>query len=309
MMSQRPEPLRRLWQWIRPEADAVLLDRYLAQADEAAFHTIVQRYAGLVYAVCRRVLPCAADAEDACQATFLVLAQRASRIEKKASLRCWLHGVAIRVAKTAHRRQVRLRRREQCAASAAVIVSPAELLADDDLQGVLRSEVDRLPERYRLPLQLCYWHGQSRDEMAATLGWTPGMVKGQLERARRRLKARLEQRGVHLQLPIGLGLAALGAVTLLPHVVAAATTAATTTSVLTASLRTGSCLARGIAFGCKCVQTGKGLVTLALIATSLGLSPAYFFPTDEYVPQLEDSQPLDDQDLQIDKEQWTVHAP
>src|SRR5262245_2579948 len=251
MMSQRPESLRRLWQWMRPESDEVLLDRYLAVADEVAFQILVKRYAGLVYAVSRRILPTATDAEDACQATFLILAQRAGRIQKKASLRCWLQGVAIRVAKASRRRQLRVRRREQLAAEDVVVISPAELLADDDLQELIRTEVERLPERYRVPLQLCYWHGKRREEMAETLGWTPGMVKGQLERAKRRLRARLYQRGVHLQLPIGLGLAALGVATLLPTVVSAAYSASSTTSMFATTFRAVPFLARTIEIGCK----------------------------------------------------------
>jgi RNA polymerase sigma factor (sigma-70 family) len=283
-MSKRPEPLRQLWQWMLPESDEALLDRYLAVADEAAFQVLVKRYAGLVYAVSRRILPCATDAEDACQATFLILAQRAGRIQKKASLRSWLHGVAIRVAKASRRRQLRRRQREQLAAEDAAVVSPAELLADDDLRELIRAEVERLPDRYRVPLQLCYWQGQSRDEMAATLGWTPGMVKGQLERAKRRLKARLSRRGVHLQLPIGLGLAALGAVTLLPHVVSAAYTASSTTTVVVSSLRVVPFLARTLEVGCKTLHASKGLATIALLAASLGLTPTFLPDGQEELP-------------------------
>jgi RNA polymerase sigma factor (sigma-70 family) len=285
MMSQRPESLRRLWQWMRPEADEVLLERYLVAADEAAFNTLVKRYAGLVYSVCRRILPLAADAEDACQVTFLILAQRAGRIQKKSALRCWLHGVAIRVAKAARRRQMRFRQREQFAAETAIVASPAELLADDDVQELLRHEVERLPERYRVPLQLCYWQGQSREEMAATLGWTTGMVKGQLERAKKRLKARLARRGVQLQLPIGLGLAALGAVTLLPAVVSAATTASSVPTFLMSGMRFMPVLARGFEIGCKMLQAGKGVATIAVVSATLGLTPAFLSSPPEEEPR------------------------
>jgi RNA polymerase sigma factor (sigma-70 family) len=277
---------------MRPESDEALLERYLTGADEAAFQTLVKRYAGLVFAVSRRILPTATDAEDACQATFLILAQRAARIEKKSSLRSWLHGVALRVAKASRRRQLRVRRREQLAAEAVVVVSPAELLADDDMQELIRAEVDRLPERYRVPLQLCYWHGKSREEMAESLGWTPGMVKGQLERAKRRLRARLCQRGVHLQLPIGLGLAALGVATLLPTVVSAAYTASSTTSLLATSFRAVPFLARTVEIGCKALQASKGLATVALLAASFGLTPTFLAsPEPEVEPEQVQAEP------------------
>ncbi|HMO36867.1 MAG TPA: sigma-70 family RNA polymerase sigma factor, partial [Gemmatales bacterium] len=202
-----------------------LLQRYISVQDQDAFSKLLQRYASLVKNICRRELQNLVDIEDACQTTFLILAQRASTIRKQQSLRCWLHGVAIRVSKAMKRRSIRLESKLRQCQVAQVVTSAAEIMADADLQELIRCEVEGLPEEYRIPLRLCYWHGQSREEMANTLGWTKGQVKGQLERAKRRLRTRLDQRGVHLFVPLGVSLSVLGLATILPGIIYAAGTA------------------------------------------------------------------------------------
>lgn len=254
--------------WMSPETDASLLQRYIARQDEAAFSMLVRRYIKLIHSVCYKELASAVDVEDACQSTFLILAQRASSIRNQDALRSWLHGVALRVSKAMKRRAIRLERRHRELSTTQQVGSAAEIMEDSDLQDLLRREVESLPEQYRVPLQLCYWHGQSRDEMAATLGWTKGQVKGQLERAKRRLKARLNQRGVQLLLPLGLGLTALGLATVLPAVATAATTAASTAAITGWAMQISGVFYRVF-------QATKGVAMLGLAAVGLGIVPPF----------------------------------
>src|SRR5262249_21150226 len=121
-------------------ADAELLRRYTASSDEAAFAGLLRRHAGLVWGVCRRLLPREQDAEDAFQATFLVLAERAGTIRRAQSVGSWLYGVAHRIA-TRARRQER-RRREQEARTASAPAPPAAAEAAlRELQAALEEEV------------------------------------------------------------------------------------------------------------------------------------------------------------------------
>lgn len=287
-MSRAATTMHRFIAWMRPESDESLLQRYLARCDETAFTLLVNRYANLVCSVCSKELTRPVDIEDACQATFLILAQRAQDIRKQDALRSWLHGVAIRVSKAMRRRQARLARRERLsAASATVIVSPSDLAADSDLHELIRKEVDHLPEQYRLPLQLCYWQGQSREEMATTLGWSTGQVKGQLERAKRRLKARLDQRGIQFILPIGIGLTTIGLATLLPGMVVAATTITQSSSLMSYFVGVGNIFYRTF-------QATKGIASLAFIAIAMGWMPPMpflpIFPENEKPAVVEEPQ-------------------
>jgi RNA polymerase sigma factor (sigma-70 family) len=282
--------MNRFVAWMRPETDESLLQRSIARQDDGAFTILVKRYGNLIYSICSKELTRPVDIEDASQATFLILAQRAHVIRKQDSLRSWLHGVALRVSKAMRRREARLVRREQQSASRPVISSPAELMASVDLQDVLRLEVDRLPEQYRVPLQLCYWHGQSREQMAETLGWSKGQVKGQLERAKRRLKARLDQRGISFLMPIGLGLTTVALISMLPSMVLAATV------VTQASQMTSYFLGLGNVFY-RTFQATKGVGSLAIIAMALGWMPPIpflpIFPNEEEQKQLQQQGTVD----------------
>ena len=138
--------------------DEQLLQRFIAQREEAAFTALVQRHGPLVWGVCRRALTDAHEAEDAFQATFLVLAHKASSIVKRASIRSWLYGVAYRTAQQA-RMQVRSRQADQRAlteAEAAPATPPSDAAAWEQLKSVLDEELNRLPEKLRAPLLLCY---------------------------------------------------------------------------------------------------------------------------------------------------------
>jgi RNA polymerase sigma factor (sigma-70 family) len=172
--------------------DDVLLQRFLTHRDAAAFEALLCRHGPRVLAVCRRLLP-TDDDDDAFQATFLCLLRQASAIRDRRNLRGWLLTVAHRVSMLALRRAKR--RRE------AAGVEPATPPADPSWREacvILHEEVDRLPERLRRPLVLCYFEGFSRDEAAEQLGWSAGTVKGRLERGRLLLKARLTRRGIAL---------------------------------------------------------------------------------------------------------------
>ncbi len=200
--------------------DARLLAGYVEGGDAAAFEALVRRHGPMVYGVCRRVLATHQDAEDAFQATFLVLARKAAAVTPREFLPNWLHGVAHTTALQARRAAARRRAHEQRYARRPA--PDAAELPGDDLRPLLDRELGRLPERYRVAVVLCDLEGKSRTEAARQLGWPEGTVAGTLARARTLLAARLTRRGVTL---VGVPLA-----TLLPPdaVVAAAVTACLT---------------------------------------------------------------------------------
>jgi RNA polymerase sigma factor (sigma-70 family) len=191
-----------------PDADAVLLGRFVRDRDEAAFAALVRRHGPMVQRVCRRALADPGLADDAFQATFLILARRAAAIRSRESLASWLHGVALRVARSAQATDARRRLREVSAPGLNPLDPRPDPLAEvsaRELVAVVDEEVQRLPEAYRLPVILCCLEGRTREEAAALLGWTAGAVKGRLERGRARLHARLARRG----LTLGTALAAV----------------------------------------------------------------------------------------------------
>src|SRR5262245_38542396 len=224
--------LRHVRRLVEPPADHLpdrqLLERFTARHEEAAFAALVQRHGPIVLHVCRRVLHDPADAEDAFQATFLVLVRKAAAIRKLESLGCWLYGVAHRLARKARVEAARRRTREQSATRRP----PADLLAEvtgRELCAALDDELQRLPERYRAPLVLCYLEGQTRDEAARQLGWSLGTFKRRLEGGRNLLRARLARRGVTLPAALLPALALPGpAAAAVPALLAEATLQAAT---------------------------------------------------------------------------------
>lgn len=186
--------------------DAELVRRFAASADEQAFRTLVARHGPVVWAVCRRMLRNHHDAEDAFQATFLVLARGAGGIRTEAAVGGWLCGVAAQVAG-----RVRSIDRPQSCDVEPTVGHPDGALGDltvREAEAVLYEELARLPERYRAALVLCCLEGLSRDEVAAQLGWTENRVKSCLERGRELLRSRLGRRGVTLGLPLLTGMLA-----------------------------------------------------------------------------------------------------
>jgi RNA polymerase sigma factor (sigma-70 family) len=171
-----------------------LLERYLERRDETAFEALVTRHGPMVLGVCRRALGFSPDAEDAFQATFLILVRRARDLGPRDAIGPWLYGVARRVAARARTQASRRRRYEMAALEFPVLDRSGSPVAPDLFQ-VLDQELSRLPAKYRSPLVLCYLEGRTHEEAARELQWPVGTVKGRLARARELLRSRLARRG------------------------------------------------------------------------------------------------------------------
>jgi RNA polymerase sigma factor (sigma-70 family) len=178
-------------------ADGTLLERFVTQADESAFAALLRRHGPMVFGLCRRLLHHHQDAEDAFQATFLLLARKAFSIRKVGSVGSWLHGVAYRIAQ-----RVRMERARRLALergpSRLMSMDPVEEVAWRELRALLDRELQSLPEKCRAPLILCYLEGRSQNEAAGQLGWSRGTLKRRLERGRELLRSRLAGRGLAL---------------------------------------------------------------------------------------------------------------
>ena len=210
-----------------------MLSRFTDDGDEDAFAELVSRYGGLVLGVCRRALRDEHGAEDAFQATFLVLARRASKIRHRSSLAGWLHAVAFRTAARANAK--RHRRREEAL--------PDDMTATDDVlaqvtsryeRQLLDEEIHRLPPKYRDPLVFRYLLGKSNHEIAGELGVSLGVVEGRLKRGKDRLRLRLVRRGISVTATLA---AVAGAARVLE--------AATPDSLVAATVRTAAAFRTG----------------------------------------------------------------
>ncbi len=176
--------------------DRQLLDDFSARRDEAAFAALVARHGPMVLRVCRRVLNHEQDAEDAFQATFLILARKTESIRKREALAEWLHGVAYRAAMEVKRSAAR--RRDHEARLWTLMRQAAVSPTWDDVQAVLDSEIQRLPQPFRVAFVMCVLEGKSGPETAAELGVKEGTVWSRLTRARQRLQRQLARRGIEL---------------------------------------------------------------------------------------------------------------
>jgi RNA polymerase sigma factor (sigma-70 family) len=177
--------------------DGELLRSFIDQRDEAAFEALVHRHGSMVFGVCRRVVGNHHDAEDAFQATFLVLARKASSVRPAERLANWLHGVALRTAMKAKTMTAKRRVREKQVTE----MPESEAAPQDqgrDLQSLLDRELNGLPEKYRLPILLCELEGKTIKEATQQLGWPQGTLAGRLARGRTLLARRLASRGVAL---------------------------------------------------------------------------------------------------------------
>jgi len=178
-------------------SDGELLDRFVARREEAIFEAITHRHGPMVWGVCRRVLRDHHDAEDAFQATFLVLSRKASSVMPREKLGNWLYGVAYQTAMKARSRRAKRRVRESQASD-----MPEPMVVPHDLRDALAESLDReltrLPEKYRIPIVLCDLEGRTHKEAASQLGWPIGTVSGRLSRARGLLAKRLSRPGMKL---------------------------------------------------------------------------------------------------------------
>jgi RNA polymerase sigma factor (sigma-70 family) len=180
-------------------SDPQLLARSVTGSDEGAFGELLRRHERTVLAACHQVLSDPADIEDAFQATFLALVQQAKHLKCDTSLGGWLFAVAHRVALRAARSRARKNRYEAAVARSPVTTSePSADLSWREAVTALHEALDALPDRFRLPLILCYLHGCSRDEAATQLGWTINSVKAGLQRGLEKLRPVLARRGVAL---------------------------------------------------------------------------------------------------------------
>jgi RNA polymerase sigma factor (sigma-70 family) len=181
---------------VREATDRQLLDDFVDRGNEAAFTALVSRHGPMVLRVCRRVLFHEQDAEDAFQATFLVLVDRAGSIRKRDTVADWLYGVAFRTAMKAKRSAARRRNHEARRRADAPQNTAGPTW--DDVQAVLDEEIQRLPARFREAFVLCVLEGKGGREVAAELACSEGTVKSRLNRARQQLRKRLTRRGIQL---------------------------------------------------------------------------------------------------------------
>jgi RNA polymerase sigma factor (sigma-70 family) len=254
--------------------DGDLLRAFGVGGDGDAFAVLVKRHGPLVLGVCRRVLHRQHDAEDAFQATFVLLAQRAVALKGSVSLAGWLHGVAYRMAKNAQRAAAR-RRRHEGEAEAATPRSPAREAEWREVQAILDEEIQRLPATYREPFVLCCLENHSRTEAARRLGVKEGTIGSRLTGARQRLRDRLARRGVALSAVLAVLALARPAGAAVPSRLAAFTVsaavggsaAARTISPSVAALVKG---AKGIMMLNRTKAILLGVLTAGLLAGSLG---------------------------------------
>jgi len=179
-------------------SDEQLIDQFLTgqkEDSERAFETLLKRHGPMVLGVCRHVLRRDQDAEDAFQATFLVLARKAGTIHNREILGCWLYEVAYRTAIRARERRARSTPRMEIPEVAESHSGPENAAGRNELRLLLRAEVDGLPAKYRSLVLHTYMEGKSNEQVARLLRCPVGTVKGRLSRARDLLRARLSRRG------------------------------------------------------------------------------------------------------------------
>jgi len=269
------------------DSDQTLIARFVQKQDQAAFELLVKRYHGLVMGVCRRVLGNTADAEEAYQATFMVMARRAGSLSWYEIVAGWLHETAYKTALSQSRKRSNAKKLSNHVASFQEDPQAKELEPDRaamlrELNTVLDEEISKLPTKYREPLLLHLFEGIERQEMAQRLGVSTGAIKDRLERGRDLLRAKLTLRGFTLSLGT---LAAWFTTDSLSQAAVATTLTSTTTKAAaafavggsTAGIVSGSTnsLAQGILqmyfFGKLKLYAFSSLTALVLAITAYGL--------------------------------------
>lgn len=234
-------------------ADGELLKRFLVGQDQAAFAMLVRRHGPMVLGVCRRVLQHEQDAEDAFQATFLVLVRKARSLRSPSTLASWLFGVARRTAlemKTAS-----TKRRAKEASAISQDKSGEDKLAD--WLPLLDEELARLPQKYREAIVLCDLEGKTRQEAARVLNCAEGTVASRLARGRSMLAARLSRRGVEVSVAV-----------LTPTIVASRASAELLPNLISRTVEAAGLLASGKILG-SCVSVKIAVVTEGVLRTML----------------------------------------
>ncbi len=192
------DTVRKVFDRVRDSAsngDGDLLTRYRTMRDQNAFGSLVRRHGPMVLGVCNRVLRDSHAADDAFQATFLVLAKKADTVRPPDRLAPWLYGVAYRTAMKSRSRAFRRQQVEQQYANEIAGRAPTGTNEDADLLPVIDEQLNALPEKYRTPLVLCAMQGLNKTEAAERLGLPEGTVSSRLARARAMLRERLTRRG------------------------------------------------------------------------------------------------------------------
>jgi RNA polymerase sigma factor (sigma-70 family) len=262
-------------------SDACLLERCVRRRDEDAFAALVGRHGPMVYGLCRRLLADVGAAEDCFQATFVVLARRAAAVRPPEALAGWLYGVARRVALKARPRRLPRPLPAEHLLRPAPVGDALDALTAREALYLLDEELLRLPAAYHQPLVCCCLEGLSQEEAAQRLGWTPGSVKGRLERGRKHLHIRLAKRGLTLSTALAAVEVSRGAAS-----VPAALAANTTRTALAGPTKAGVAALAGDAFRSAPPGTGKLAVALLLAigATTLGSGVAMSPPAGTEPP-------------------------
>ena len=262
---------------LEERTDGQLLEQFATDRDEAAelaFSALVERHGPMVLRVCRGVLADPHDAQDAFQATFLVLVRKARSLWVRDSLGPWLHQVAYRTASCARSAIARRRGHERRAARPEDV--PAADFADE-LERLLHYEIDRLPERYRAPVVLCDLEGRSHEQAARHLGWPVGTVKSRLSRGRERLRNRLLKSGVSPNAGlIATALSSGGATKSIPATLINCTTHAAMRFLATPTIIQGATalLAQGVLRSMvitQCLKTASILLVVSVVVAGVGL--------------------------------------
>ena len=203
--------------------DGDLLSRFIERRDGIAWDALVRRHGPMVWGVCRRILNHTQDAEDAFQATFVVLVRRAASVNPRSGVGNWLYGVARQTAVKAKAMAVRRGVREK-QVSVFPEIGVVEPDPADDLRLLLDRELGRLPDKYRAPIVLCDLEGRTFKDAALELGWPEGTLSGRLSRARKLLADRLTRAGAVLSAgPVLLGIGGVAPAVCVPPPLVAAT--------------------------------------------------------------------------------------
>lgn len=274
--------LQHLCTIVRPPAadssDRQLLDRYVTNHDEAAFASLVGRHGPMVLGVCRRLLNDGPDADDAFQATFLVLVRKARSIPWHDSVGSWLYQVAFRIGLKARAAAARWRAAERQGLDMPVPdprVDASGEAARGELRLALDEELNRLPTKYRAPLVLCYLQGKTHDEAAQELGWPRGSMAKRLMRGQELLRGRLLGRGLALSAgPILAGSAETASAAVSPALLHSTIKAATLFAAGEAAAGAVSAPAAALAQGALQTMFVNKLKKAAAVALALGMVTA-----------------------------------